>query len=112
MGGYSLPKEERIRQRADFLYAYQKGECRKTQHFRIYLSPNRLPHQRLGITVAKRIGNAVKRNRLKRLLREFFRLNKGLFPGFTDIVISGQTGAADLTYWQLAEELKGILEKR
>ncbi len=112
MGTYSLRKEEKIRQRADFLHAFQKGEYRKTQHFRIYISSNRLPHQRLGITVAKRIGNAVKRNRLKRFLREFFRLNKALFPGFSDVVISGQTGAGDLTYRQLAEELKGVFEKR
>jgi len=112
MGNYSLRKEEKIRHRADFLYTFQKGEYRKTQHFRIYSSPNRLSHQRLGITVAKRIGNAVQRNRLKRFLREFFRLNKELFPGSSDVVISGQMGSADLTYWQLAEELKGILQKR
>ena len=112
MGIHSFRKEEKIRQRADFLRTFQKGEHRKTPHFRVSLCPNPLPQKRLGITVGKKVGGAVERNRLKRLIREFFRLNKDLFPGSSDVVISAREGAANLDYWQLSEELRGIFQER
>ena len=101
-----------MRQRADFLRTFQKGEHRKTLHFRVSLCPNHLPQKRLGITVGKKVGGAVGRNRLKRMIREFFRLNKDLFPGSSDVVISAREGAADLNYWQLSEELRGVCQER
>jgi ribonuclease P protein component len=108
----SFPREERIRLRADYQRIFQKGKARKAEHFRIYICPNRLPYGRLGISVGKRVGGAVIRNRLKRLVREFFRLNKSLFPGSSDVVIVPQPGAANLGFWKLADELKGILRER
>ncbi len=54
----------------------------------------------------------MERNRLKRMIREFFRLNKDLFPGSSDVVISAREGAANLDYWQLSEELRGVFQER
>jgi ribonuclease P protein component len=112
VGSYSFPKEEKIRRRADFQRTFQKGAKRKTEHFRIYICPTPLPHSRLGISVSKRVGGAVIRNRLKRLIREFFRLSKDLFPGSSDVVIVPQPGAAGLNFWKLAEELKRIFREQ
>jgi ribonuclease P protein component len=108
----SFPKEERIRLQADYRRIFQKGKARKTEHLRIYICSNPLPYRRLGISVGKRVGGAVIRNRLKRLVREFFRVNKNLFPESSDVVIVPQPGAAHLQFWQLADELKGILRER
>ena len=108
----SFPKEERIRRRVDYQRIFQKGEKRKTEHFRIYICPNPLAHGRLGMSVGKRVGGAVVRNHLKRLIREFFRLNKNLFPGSSDVVIVPEPGAAKLNFWQLADELTGILREQ
>jgi ribonuclease P protein component len=53
----------------------------------IYL-PNAESYNRLGISVHRKTGNAVRRNRIKRLIREVFRLNRGLFPPSCDIVFT------------------------
>lgn len=58
--------------------------------------------------MTKRLGKAVKRNRVKRLLREYFRLYKGLLP-FKDIVIVAKKGASLLTWQQIKEELHRVL---
>ena len=112
MGLYSFGKEERIRRRADFLRISREGVKHQTPQFRLSMCPNSLPHQRLGITVARHVGTAVRRNRVKRLIREFFRLNKARLPASTDIVIVAKEGAAGLNFWQVSDELKGIFRGR
>lgn len=112
MGFNTFGKEERIRRRGDFLRISKEGTKYQTDHFRVSICPNSLSHRRLGITVGKRVGPAVKRNRLKRLIREFFRQNKGALPAFSDFVITAKEGAAVLNFWQVSEELKGILGER
>ena len=49
--------------------------------------PNELEHHRFGMTVSRRVGNAVKRHRIKRMLREAFRLNQSNWPGRYDLVV-------------------------
>jgi ribonuclease P protein component len=62
----------------------------------------------LGLVAGRRVGNACRRNRVKRLLREFFRRHKGLLPP-GDIIIMAKKGAPDLTYAQVQAELARIL---
>jgi len=112
MGLYNFGKEERIRRRADFLRISRDGAKYQTGHFRLSMCPNSFPHRRLGITVGKHVGSAVKRNRVKRLIREFFRLNKGRLPASTDFVIIAKAGATGLNFWQVSDELKGIFRGR
>jgi ribonuclease P protein component len=112
MGLYTFGKEERIRSRSDFLRISKEGTKYGTDHFRVALCPNKLPSRRLGITVGKNIGTAVERNRVKRRIRECFRLNKEIFPDSTDVVITAKKGAAGLNFLQTTEELKGLLRGR
>ena len=112
MGFYTFEKQERIRRRADFLRISKEGTKYQTDHFQVSRCPNSLPLRRLGITVGKHVGTAVKRNHLKRVIREFFRLNKGAFPASSDFVITAKGGAAGLNFWQVSEELKGLLRER
>ena len=67
-----------------------------------------MDHPRLGLVVTKRLGKAVRRNRVKRLLREFFRRHKGALPP-VDLIIMAKKGAAELTYPEVCEELTRVL---
>ncbi len=55
---------------------------------------NDLSYNRLGISVHRKAGNAVRRNRIKRLIREVFRLHRALFPSAADIVLTVRPGFA------------------
>ena len=65
--------------------------------------------RRLGIAVSRRVGGAVQRNRIKRVIREYFRLNSKVFPSGDCVVIPGG-GAAELSNAQIRDRLNRALE--
>ncbi len=111
MSEFSFSRKEKIKKKTDFLTAYKKGQRIETRHFRITVFNNTRHLRRLGISIGKKAGNAVKRNYVKRQLREFFRLNKRLFPCNSDIIITAKPGAADINYNEIKSELYRILPK-
>ena len=79
--------------RADFARVFS-GKCRRGNDVLIvYVAPNGLTWSRLGLSVSKRLGNAVRRNCLRRRIREAFRLNKADLPVGLDIVCVARPGA-------------------
>ncbi len=99
--------------RADFVNLNRLGKRIHTKHFTVIFMQNGLGITRLGITASKKTGNSVKRNRVKRLIREFFRLHKTYFPQGYDIVIASKKGASNLDFWKIKEELGDfILDKK
>lgn len=105
-------REERIRKHQDYQRIYAEGMRRHSQRFTIILCPNLSGLRRIGMTVSKKVGNAVQRNRVKRLLREFFRLNKSRLPVSQDIVIIAKKGILPLTYRDVCAELGSRLIDR
>ena len=71
----------------DFLTLYKKGKFTACKYSVIYVRPNGRPFNRLGITASKKIGNAVHRNRAKRLIRLAYRNAEIKLPVGVDIVI-------------------------
>ena len=110
MSEFSLRKDERILKRSQYLEVMRKGKEFRTANFIVIFNPNNIGKNRLGITVSKKVGNSVKRNRVKRLIREFFRLNKFQIPCCHDIVFIAKKGSVDLNYSMVFEELKGFLK--
>lgn len=112
MGHYSFQKKQKIRKRREFQAVYEKGRRFHSKSFVILLMPNNEGTTRLGITVSKKVGNAVRRNRIKRLVREYFRLNRDLFQDSADVVVIARKGMSLLNYRDLSRELDAVLEKR
>lgn len=111
----TLPRSERLLRRSQFVRVQQGGRRVNTAHFVVLVlsqagSPLRAeelaPGRRLGLTVGKRVGNAVRRNRIKRVLREVYRRNKALFPADCDVVIVARPGAERLDYRAVKAEME------
>jgi ribonuclease P protein component len=113
MSSFSFSKKERLLNPADFVKVNRSGRRERTPHFTVVYTENGLGISRLGITASRKTGNAVARNRIKRLIREFFRLHKVDLPQGHDILIAARGGASHLGYREVEEELSGyLLDKR
>jgi ribonuclease P protein component len=85
----------RLRQKSEFDRVYKDARRFADSYFAIFARQNGLPHARLGLSIAARVvGNAVRRNRVKRLIRESFRLHQHELPA-VDIVVNARSGARD-----------------
>lgn len=76
-----------LNQNRDFQTLYRRGISFVTPFVVIYIRPNRFGKHRLGITAGKRVGNAVHRNRAKRLIRQAYRELEAELPPYLDLVI-------------------------
>lgn len=82
------PKIRRLLRRAQYLACYERGERRYTRNFVVFIRhDSTLPSGRVGLAVTRKSGNAVARNRIKRVLREYFRLCQHRLP-LADIVVT------------------------
>jgi ribonuclease P protein component len=83
----------------------------RTPHFLLFKSKNEVLERRFGVVVSRKIRGAVKRNRIKRLLREFFRLNKQLFRERVNYSIRVMTMPASVTWYAVSRELHVLVAK-
>ena len=111
MGACSFKKAERVLKRADFERLSKHGRRIRRDHFVVYYCRNSRGDLRLGVTVSKKVGRAVIRNRVKRLVRESFRLNKALFDHACDMNVVARIGAADLSSQEIKQTLESIFRE-
>ena len=87
-----LQKQYRLRRSADLTRVRQQGESRRHPLAILIVNPNGLDRSRFGFIASRRVGNAVKRNRGRRLLREIVRLHlSDVLPGYDCIFIVRRT---------------------
>jgi len=120
---FSFPKKRRLASNRQFKAVLDHGRRAGNRLLILYLAPNRCGHPRLGISVGKSSGPAVVRNRLKRLLREAFRLSQDRIPQDFDYVLmispslsrrlrhpeEGAKALASLTFRQMQESFLALI---
>jgi ribonuclease P protein component len=112
MNTYPFPKRLRLIRSADFRKVYNEGKTVRSQAFQLfYLLQGEDKPARLGITVTKRFGKAVRRNRIKRLIREAFRQAQLCLKHGYDIVINVRSYADCLSQKEVSSELESLFSK-
>ncbi len=89
---------ESLRKNQQFQSVYKNSKSYANKYLVMYVKENGLEINRLGISVSKKVGNSVVRHRVKRLVKESYRLQEGLFNSGLDIVIVARAGAASINY--------------
>jgi ribonuclease P protein component len=109
MKKYAFPRRFRLLKRPDFVTLMGKGRKMRTKHFTVICNESRETGPRLGIVASKKVGNAVKRNRIKRLIREYFRLNRADMSQSVDTVVIARPKIRIERYADIEEELREVL---
>ncbi len=104
---FRFPREGRLRKRREFVAIQATGRKVHTKYFLVLVQKEGTG--RVGITVTKRTGNAVTRNRLKRLVREYLRQSRtsdgAWVPADRDVVIIAKSAAAEVSTGELSTDL-------
>ena len=86
--GQRFPKASRLLDRRDFLRVGRRGKRFRTPEFTVLVDRGRRTWSRVGLTLSRQSGKAVRRNRAKRLIREYYRTHRHLLaPGYDMVVI-------------------------
>ena len=100
-----------LKQNHEFRRLYNKGKSAVSPYFAVYCRKTGRPYSRLGITTGVKLGKAVKRNFVRRRIRELYRTNEWkLQPGY-DIVVVGRTRAIFARYSDLEHSFQQLMRK-
>jgi ribonuclease P protein component len=105
-----MKRKFRLQKAKDFERVRAEGRSWANKSLVLSARPNDLTQSRFGFVVSRRIGIAVRRNRVKRLLREAARLRLPHTVAGWDIVVIARAAAADAGFWELDEALAQLLQ--
>ena len=111
MTKFSFTKNKRILKRKDFIRLSKQGKKVLTHYFIAVITKGAADNNRIGITASKKVGNAPERNRIKRLIREYFRHRQENNPEAKDINIIARKGIVSLQNKEINKELDQLFNK-
>lgn len=107
-----MQSEYRLKKNEEFQRVFNRGASVANRQLVLYAFPNpKTAHFRVGISVSKKIGNAVVRNRIKRLLKEAIRLNKDRIESGYDLVLIVRKPALELDLMGLSASFSHVLKR-
>ena len=106
-----MKKEEVVRKTKEFDYIINKGQCKKNSEYVIYYIDNEKDINRFGISVSKKIGNAVTRNYYKRVIRNICDKCKNLYSNKKDYIIIMRKGLTILNFNDAYQSMNDLLKK-
>jgi len=107
----TFPKQDRLKNNAEFRNVFDNGIRLRSKRVTIYALENGLPHTRVGMAVGKKTGNSPRRNRIRRVLREAFRLNRGLLSTSFDLVILPGRAWQEISLSEVEPEIVRLFEE-
>lgn len=111
-------RSDRVRRSIDYRRISRTAARHGSREFVVLVAPlgpvpsdrSPVPMRRLGLTVSRKVGNAVARNHVKRRVREWFRAERAALPDGVDLVVIAKPGAADLDSAGVRDSLRRALD--
>ena len=101
----------RLTDSPEFERVYRQGTAYRGRLFSVHAFPNEHGNPRLGLSVSRKVGNAVSRNTVRRRLREVYRASSSEIPGDLDLVVSAKPAVAGATFGELQVEFDKALSR-
>ncbi|MBU3804783.1 MAG: ribonuclease P protein component [Candidatus Cellulosilyticum pullistercoris] len=103
---------ESLKKNYEFRIVYRKGKSLANKYLVVYKYRNNKPHNRIGISVSKKVGNSVVRSRVTRLIRESYRLNEeAIEKEGWDLVVIARSAAKGTSYEEISNALINLLKQ-
>lgn len=102
---------ESLRKNSEFGRVYKKGRSKANYTVVLYVMKNDINRNRLGISVSKKVGNSVVRHRVKRLIKEAYRLNEDKYECGYDIVFIARVSSKDRNFSEIEKSILHISGK-
>lgn len=101
-----------LKKDSDFRKVYKHGKSFANKYLVIYILKNKSDYSRVGISVSKKVGKAITRNRVRRLIKEAYRLNidEKIKPGY-DIVFIARVSSKDTTFKDIDKSIKNLVKR-
>ncbi|MFL0197914.1 ribonuclease P protein component [Clostridium sp. WILCCON 0269] len=101
----------RIKKNAEFRAVYKRGKSLSNNLLVLYVYINKKSINRLGVSVSKKVGKSVVRNRIKRLIKESFRLNSKNIKNGYDLVFIARKLSNGKSYIEISNSVKNLIKK-
>ncbi|HJG07143.1 MAG TPA: ribonuclease P protein component [Megamonas hypermegale] len=108
---YTLPKKMVVKQNSDFQKIYRNGRSLANRNLVVYFCKAFHPSYRVAFAAGKKLGNAVTRNRVKRLLREAYRLHRHEIDENYCLLLVGRAAAVDISSTEMEKSFYSLCQR-